>query len=198
MSNKLDASYWQSRYENNQSGWDLGAASKPIVEYVNQLTDKNLSILIPGCGNAHEAEYLFKKGFKNVKVIDLAAAPLENLKKRVPDFLESQLIQGDFFELNQQFDLIIEQTLFCAIDPVLRAEYVQKASELLKPNGKFVGLLFNREFESGPPFGGNKDEYLTYFSPCFQNTEMEICHNSVAPRSGTELFFIAKGIKNLV
>jgi len=197
VSNKLEASYWQSRYENNQAGWDLGTASQPIVEYVNQLTDKNLSILIPGCGNAYEAEYLFKKGFKNVKVIDLASAPLENLKKRVPDFPESQLIQGDFFELNQQFDLIIEQTLFCAIDPVLRAEYVKKASEILKPNGKFVGLLFNREFESGPPFGGNKDEYLRYFSTCFQNIEMEICHNSVAPRSGTELFFIAKGIKNL-
>jgi thiopurine S-methyltransferase len=192
MSNKLDASYWQSRYENNQAGWDLGTASQPIVEYVNQLIDKDLSILIPGCGNAHEAEYLFLNGFKNVSVIDLAKAPLENLKKRVPDFPESQLIQGDFFELNQQYDLIIEQTLFCAIDPILRAEYVKKASELLKVDGKFVGVLFNRQFESGPPFGGNKDEYLTYFTPCFPNIEMEICHNSVTPRSGTELFFIAR------
>ncbi len=192
MSNKLDASYWQSRYENNQAGWDLGTASQPIVEYVNQLINKDLSILIPGCGNAHEAEYLFNQGFKNVSVIDLAAAPLENLKKRVPDFPEQQLIQGDFFELNQQYDLIIEQTLFCAIDPFLRAEYVKKASELLKPKGKFVGLLFNRDFEAGPPFGGNKNEYLTYFSSCFQNIEMEVCYNSVMPRSGTELFFIAR------
>ena len=192
ISNKLDASYWQSRYENNQAGWDLGTASQPIVAYVNQLINKDLSILIPGCGNAHEAEYLFNQGFKNVSVIDLAATPLENLKKRVPDFPEQQLIQGDFFELNQQYDLIIEQTLFCAIDPVLRAEYVKKVSELLKADGKFVGLLFNREFESGPPFGGNKDEYLTYFSSCFPNIEMEVCHNSVTPRSGTELFFIAR------
>jgi thiopurine S-methyltransferase len=150
--------------------------------------------LIPGCGNAHEAEYLFKNGFKNVSVIDLAKAPLENLKKRVPDFPHSQLIQGDFFELNQQFDLIIEQTLFCAIDPALRKAYVQKASELLKPEGKFVGLLFNREFESGPPFGGSKEEYLPYFSACFKKIEMEICHNSVLPRKGSELFFIAKKI----
>lgn len=192
MDKKLDAQYWQSRYENNQAGWDLGTASEPIVEYVNQLSNKDLSVLIPGCGNAHEAEYLFKNGFKNVSVIDLAKAPLENLKKRVPDFPDSQLIQGDFFELNQQFDLIIEQTLFCAIDPALRKAYVQKASELLKPEGKFVGLLFNREFESGPPFGGSKEEYLNYFSACFKKTEMEICHNSVLPRKGTELFFLAQ------
>lgn len=192
MDKKLDAQYWQSRYENNQAGWDLGTASDPIVEYVNQLLNKDLSILIPGCGNGHEAEYLFKNGFKNVSVIDLAKAPLENFKKRVPDFPDVQLIQGDFFELKQQFDLIIEQTLFCAIDPVLRKAYVQKASELLKPEGKFVGLLFNREFESGPPFGGSKEEYLPYFSACFKKIEMEICHNSVLPRKGTELFFIAQ------
>jgi len=189
---KLDAIYWQSRYENNQAGWDLGTASDPIVEYVNQLPNKDLSILIPGCGNAHEAEYLFKIGFKNVFVVDLVALPLENLKKRVPEFPDLQLIHGDFFELSQQFDLILEQTLFCAIDPKFRAQFIQKVHQLLKPSGKFVGLLFNRDFEIGPPFGGNKEEYMAYFSPYFQEIEMENCYNSVLPRKGTELFFIAK------
>jgi len=192
MDSKLDTVYWQSRYENNQAGWDLGAASEPIVEYVNQLTNKELKILIPGCGNAHEAEYLFKSGFKNVSVIDLALAPLENFKRRVPDFPNSQLIFGDIFNLNLQFDLIIEQTLFCAIDPNLREQYIQKVHQLLEPEGKFVGLLFNREFDAGPPFGGNKEEYMTYFSPYFREIQMENCYNSVLPRKGTELFFIAK------
>jgi thiopurine S-methyltransferase len=40
MDKKLDAHYWQCRYENNQVGWDLGTASDPIVEYINQLTNK--------------------------------------------------------------------------------------------------------------------------------------------------------------
>jgi len=192
VSTYLDANYWQNRYENNQVGWDLGIASDPIVNYINQLTDKNLNILIPGCGNAYEAEYLFKNGFKNVFVIDLAESPLENFKNRVPEFPNSNLIQGNLFELNQTFDLIIEQTMFCAIDPKLRKAYVQKVGELLAPTGKFVGLLFNRDFIGGPPFGGNKEEYLTYFSSCFRLTSMETCYNSIAPRSGTELFFIAK------
>ncbi len=192
MYSKLDTLYWQSRYENNQAGWDLGAASQPIVEYVNQLTNKELKILIPGCGNAHEAEYLFKNGFKNVSVIDIALAPLENFKHRVPDFPNSKLINGDIFDLNLQFDLIIEQTLFCAIDPTLREQYIQKVHQLLEPEGKFVGLLFNREFDAGPPFGGNKEEYMTYFSPYFQRVQMENCHNSVLQRRGTELFFIAE------
>ena len=50
------------------------------------------------------------------------------------------------------------------------------------------GVLFNRNFESGPPFGGNKEEYLEYFSKYFSNIYMENCYNSVLPRKGSELF----------
>ena len=192
MSTNLDEKYWQNRYLNNQAGWDLGSASDPIVHYVNQLTNKDISILIPGCGNAYEAEYLIKNGFHDVTVIDIANQPLENLKNRVPEFPVSKLLKGDFFELNKQFDLIIEQTLFCAIDPKLRLAYIKKMSDLLTVNGKFIGLLFNREFEGGPPFGGNKKEYLNYFSSHFQSLIMEPCYNSIQPRKDTELFFIAK------
>jgi SAM-dependent methyltransferase len=106
MSANLDEDYWQNRYLSNQAGWDLGSASDPIIQYVNQLINKDISILIPGCGNAYEAEYLIKNGFHDVTVIDLAEAPLANLKNRVPEFPASKLLKGDFFELNKQFDLI--------------------------------------------------------------------------------------------
>ncbi len=189
---ELDAQFWQSRYENNQAGWDLGSASPPLVQYFNQLENKNLKILIPGCGNAHEAEYLFKNGFQNVFVIDLAEAPLRNFKSRVREFPENQLILGDFFILEDTFDLIIEQTLFCAINPELRNEYIKKTSNLLTENGKFVGLLFDRMFDGGPPFGGTKIEYLEYFKPNFESIYLESCYNSILPRQGSEVFFIAR------
>ncbi|NBR14899.1 MAG: methyltransferase domain-containing protein [Flavobacteriales bacterium] len=189
---ELDAQFWQSRYENNQTGWDLGSASPPLVHYFNQLEDKNIKILIPGCGNAHEAEYLFNNGFQNVFVIDLAEAPLKNFKSKAPEFPENQLIQGDFFILEDTFDLIIEQTLFCAINPELRNEYIKKTSNLLTENGKFVGLLFDRMFDGGPPFGGSKIEYLEYFKPNFESIYLESCYNSIAPRQGSEVFFIAR------
>lgn len=189
---ELDENFWQKRYENNQAGWDLGSASPPLVNYFNQLENKDLKILIPGCGNAHEAEYLFNNGFQNVFVIDLAAAPLQNLQKRVPEFPENQLIQGDYFKLENTFDLIIEQTLFCAINPELRSEYVKKTSSLLNEKGKFVGLLFDRTFEGGPPFGGSKAEYLDYFKPNFKSIYMESCYNSIAPRQESEVFFVAR------
>ena len=192
MESKLDRDYWSKRYQKNETGWDVGTPSTPLKEYIDQLENKNIKILIPGCGNAYEAQYLFENGFKNVFVIDLAPIPLENLKKRVPDFPSNQLLEGDFFELTNQFDLILEQTMFCAIDPRLRMNYARKASELLVEKGKLVGVLFNREFDGGPPFGGTKEEYLDYFSTHFQNVHLEPCYNSIKPGQNSELFMICE------
>ncbi len=157
--NKLDRDYWEERYSNNEIGWNIGYPSIPLKEYTDQLKDKTLKILIPGAGNSFEAEYLWQLGFKNVYIADFAKQPLNNFKHRVPDFPNNQLLHIDFFELNDHFDLILEQTFFCALNPNLRKSYIEKMHELLKPNGKLVGLLFDFELtDSGPPFGGSLTE----------------------------------------
>lgn len=188
----LSANYWQQRYQSNETGWDLGAVSPPLKAYMDQLTNKNSRILIPGAGKAYEAEYLFLNGFTQVHVIDFAAEPLVELKNRCPGFPENQLHVGDFFDLNGEFDLILEQTLFCALDPNLRNNYAEKCASLLSDEGVLAGLLFNREFESGPPFGGKKEEYAVLFAPYFSKIQMEECYNSLPARAGSELFIILR------
>jgi len=180
--------YWSVRYRENNTGWDIGYPAPPIVEYFKQIENKNVRILIPGCGNAYEAEFLHNLGFRNVHVLDLTDEPLQNLRKRVPDFPAEHLHQGDFFQHKGEYDFIIEQTMFCAIDPVMRRTYAEKAHELLIEGGKLVGVLFNRNFEGGPPFGGDVEEYHTYFDPLFKSVIIDPCHNSIEPRSGTEVF----------
>ena len=83
---EFNEDYWENRYQENTHRWDLGSVSTPIKEYIDQLENKELRIIIPGGGNSYEAEYLFKKGFRNVYVIDVAPTPLENIQKRIPDF----------------------------------------------------------------------------------------------------------------
>lgn len=186
----FSSEFWSQRYEQNQTGWDIGEISKPIKDYIDQLKDKNLKILIPGAGNAYEAEYLFLQGFKNVYVADISKNPLENLKIRFPGFPEEQLLHIDFFEIEDHFDLILEQTFFCALPVASRGNYARKSAELLTKNGILSGLLFNFPLtENGPPFGGSKEEYLTYFSPYFDIEILETCYNSIKPRQGNELFF---------
>jgi len=189
--NKLDKAYWENRYKANETGWNIGYASPPIKEYIEQLKDKSVSILIPGAGNSFEAELLWNKGFTNTYVLDIAKQPLINLKNRVENFPKEQLLQQNFFELDQTFDLIIEQTFFCALSPNLRKQYVEKMFQLLKPNGKLAGLLFDFPLtESGPPFGGSLNEYETIFSKYFKIKTLERSTNSIKERQGKELFFI--------
>jgi SAM-dependent methyltransferase len=187
----LNEDFWDQRYKNNDTGWDLGNVSPPLKAYIDQLTDKSLRILIPGGGNAYEAEYLFQKGFKNVYVIDLSETALHHLKSRVPEFPSNQLLHKNFFDLDMTFDLVLEQTFFCAIDPVLRYQYVIKMNELLSNNGKLAGLLFNVPLNADrPPFGGSKSEYIERFQSLFNIKLMESAYNSHESRKGRELFFI--------
>lgn len=189
---ELNKDVWNERYLNADIGWDIGCVSTPLKEYFDQLENKELKILIPGCGNAYEAEYLFQQGFKSVFLIDWAQQALDDFHNRIPEFPKEQLICADFFEHDSQYDLIIEQTFFCAINPKLRENYVLKVKSLLKDRGKLVGLLFNDKLYSNrPPFGGSRNEYKSLFEKHFKNLYLEKAYNSIAPRKGRELFISA-------
>ena len=191
MKMKLNKNYWEERYQKGEIGWNVGNITTPIKEYIDQLTNKNIKILIPGAGNGYEFEYLIEKGFKNSFLVDYAITPLENIKKRIPDLDDNQIINADFFELEGKFDLIIEQTFFCALNPDLRQAYVQKMKALLNPKGKIVGLLFQFPLTSEwPPFGGSIEEYILLFQNDFNIVTIETAHNSIAPRANKELFVI--------
>jgi hypothetical protein len=79
----FDKKFWESQYQNNDTGWDTGGITTPIKEYIDQLIINNLTILVPGAGNAYEAGYLFDKGFTNVWIADIAPTPLLNFKKKI-------------------------------------------------------------------------------------------------------------------
>lgn len=186
---QLDEAYWTSRYDQHQTGWDIGEVSTPIKTYIDHIDNKGISILIPGAGNAYEAEYLWNQGFRQVDVLDISTEPLQHLQKRVPDWPNYQLIHKNFFDHEKQYDLIIEQTFFCALTPDLRKDYVVHMHRLLKPEGKLVGLLFNVPLnDDQPPFGGDKDDYEVLFSQEFYIQTMEVCYNSIGPRANRELW----------
>jgi len=163
---KYEEGYWTDRYQKELTGWDIGYPSTPLKEYIDQLEDKQLSILIPGAGNAYEAEYLWVLGFENTFVIDISEYPIDAFSKRCPSFPKSQLINANFFDHHSKYDLIFEQTFFCSFVPTEenRNMYVQKMYDLLKRNGKLVGLWFDIPLTGDlekRPFGGTKEQYLS-------------------------------------
>ena len=189
METSLDQNFWNQRWKNQQTGWDIGYASTPIVTFMEKYPNKDARILIPGCGNAYEAAYLLENGFTNLTLIDIAPIAIQNVKEKFKNNPQINIVHGDFFEHKGEYDLLIEQTFFCALEPKLRSEYVKQASSLLADGGEIMGLLFGKEFENqGPPFGGSIDEYNLLFDKLFVIEIMEPCYNSIAPREGSELF----------
>ena len=133
MENVNQAQFWQQRYEEDSIGWDMGQVSPPLKAYIDQLPEsaKSQAVLVPGAGNAYEVGYLHEQGFTNVTLVDFAPAPIAAFAERYPDFPAKHLICADFFELSPeqyQFDWVLEQTFFCAINPSRRDEYVQQLS----------------------------------------------------------------------
>lgn len=189
--------FWEARWKNGYTGWDLGAVSPPLKAYIDQipLEKRHLKILIPGCGNGYEAVCLLENGFTNIAMLDIAPTAIERLRQRLNREVYGweqhlQLICGDFFSFSDKFDLILEQTFFCALDPSLRPDYARKMRELLAPGGKLAGVLFDRDFEGGPPFGGHSEEYQALFAPYFYIKTLAPCYNSAKPREDAEVFMI--------
>ncbi len=188
MNKKLSSNYWDQRYQQGDTPWNMGQVSPPIQHYVDQIPNKELLILIPGAGHAHEAIYLHQQGFSNVYVCDWADTAFDWLRHQAPNFPSQHMLVQNFFDLDTKVDLILEQTFFCAIAPSLRPQYVSKTASILNQNGKLAGLFWNHQFPSGPPFGGDLEEYQQLFSPYFNLLQQEVSPYSITPRAGRELF----------
>ncbi len=195
LDSQTTKNYWAKRYEMGQTGWDIGKVSTPLKTYFDQLEDKTIKILIPGAGNAYEAEYLLSKGFANVYVLDISEEPLLEFKKRYPDFPKAQVLCEDFFFHEGAYDLIIEQAFFCSFPPFKRSRhaYAKRMCHLLKDSGKLVGLWFDIPLSDDlqrRPFGGNSTLYRYYLSAYFRVKVFEKCYNSIPERANNELFGI--------
>ena len=129
--------------------------------------------------------------------MDISVVPLERFQKRNPDFPSQQLLQEDFFNHKDLYDLIFEQTFFCSFVPTdeNRFAYAKHMNSLLKPTGKLVGVWFDIPLTDDMekrPFGGDRQLYLKYLSKYLIVISFERCYNSILQRQGNELFGIFK------
>ena len=163
------SSFWEQRYEKGEIGWDLGAETPVFTAISEKLKPGKVCIL--GCGNGYDAISFSKKGF-SVTAVDFARTPINNLQIAARSLsLSIETIKKDIFDLipdySSQFDYIIEQTCFCAIDPRKRQQYSNLVHDLLKVGGKLIGLWMPLDkdiIDGGPPFGVKENEIKKLFS----------------------------------
>lgn len=195
----LNAQYWEQRYKEGNIPWNTGTVTPALINFLADYP-RDTSILIPGVGTSREGIELAKMGFTNITFNDFSSHALDLLREDMDKEGFGNLFQyspGDFFELQGEYAIVLEQTFFCALDPSLRASMVKKVYELLLPGGLWFGVLFRTEFDRpGPPFGGTEKTYKELFSKILNIEKISICKGSIPPRDGNELFFICKKVVN--
>lgn len=191
---KLSQEYWDARHRLGDTPWDIGYAAPALVHYFTSQDLHNKKILIPGAGLGHEAQWLAEHfPDSQITVLDISPSLIDYLENEWDAYSHIQLVCGDFFEHQGQYDFIMEQTFFCALNPELREKYFQKMNELLVPGGRLAGLWFHCDFDQqGPPFGGNAEDYLKECRPYFTEFYVDFRPESIAPRKEREVFMELK------
>jgi len=163
---------WEALYQANDTFWDHGESSPGLVDYLAANSSLPLGqALVPGCGRGHDARALAQAGWAATG-LDLAPSSVP-LAKRLAD--EERLTIdyriGDFLsdEPHKLFDLVFEHTLFCAIPPVRRDDYVQALRRWLKPGGLYLAVNYMITEDNGePPFSTTTAELDERFGEPFE------------------------------
>ena len=153
-----------------------------------------------GAGNGWDAINFARKGH-TVTAVDFAESAVNNIKLIAAQYnLEINILHMDIFDLKQiyrnNFDIILEYTCYCAIDPSRRRDYLEMAYHILKFNGEMVGMLFPTDKdpfdESGPPFSVQVESTIKLISEYFSLIKQEIPLCSIKSRANREIFIIFK------
>ncbi len=183
---------WQKHYEEDDLRWDLGEPAPPFVRWSGEQPQPPGRAVVPGCGQGHEVILLAAQGWE-VTAVDFAPGAILRLSKRLAAEGHSAcLLNQDFFTLDPshdgRYDLLLEQTFFCAIRPDERPLYVDTASRLLKTGGQLVGLFYETGEAGGPPFNTSRRDILDHFSGRFEIGVLEKTPHSAQQRQGKEWF----------
>ncbi len=186
----LTAPWWGGRYQSGDTGWDLGEVSPPFVQLHAEGTIAPCAVAVPGCGRGWEVTWLAELGY-TVTGIDFAPEALAEVKKRVNGAGPApELVCADVLappdRLSGTFDLVLEQTCFCAIHPHRRPEYVAAMHRLLKPGGRLVGLFYSCKGEGGPPFTTHPEAVRELFEGLFTVASLDLTPHSHERRVGEE------------
>lgn len=188
--NSLSPDFWQQRYEDGTTRWDLGQPSPPLVSWWHGAVWRPQRAIVLGCGRGHDARFLAEQGVE-VLGVDFAPAAIAAAQDQYQDSeLKLDFLQQDIFKLlpdyAQQFDLVVEHTCYCAIDPSRRDDYVALSAQLLRPQGRLVAVFFTHNRGSGPPYPTTPAEIRQRFLPRFQLLQLTPVENSVPRRAGEE------------
>lgn len=193
--NLSDSQFWTDIYNEGNPGWDLGEPAAAFKDMIQRVKLPKCRILVLGCGAGHDAA-LFAQAGHVVTAVDFSKGAIDQAKKMYGHLDNITFLQQDIFmlphEWNGTFDVIIEHTCFCAIDPRRRKEMVKLWRRLLHEEGQLMGVFFAMLKRAGPPYGSSEWEIRELLKDSFQFLFWGRWRKSISRREGRELFILAK------
>ena len=202
MSDLDTPEYWSEAYETERDNWDLEGPTPVFVELVRTFNDMfpdvdpaSASVFIPCSGRGYDAVLFAEHGF-HVTAVDFSRIPLLDLEQEaVSRGLNIRIVHGDMFKLSEDhreaYDVCLEYTCYCAVDPMRRDELIGVYWNVLKPGGVFIGLMFPIDPRpGGPPFHVDADEFQDKMQERFMPLRSSTPTFSIKPRAGKEILSI--------
>jgi SAM-dependent methyltransferase len=191
MQSITESIYWEQRYQEQTTRWDLGQAAPAFVSLLNSEKKPNPGLTaVLGCGRGYDGLLFAEHGFEVIGFDFAPSAIAQATSLAQATNSTAKFLQRDIFELAREFphafDYVVEHTCFCAIPPERRGEYVQLVRSLLRPEGELIALFFTHTRPGGPPFGSTPAEIRQYFEADFEILSLEPVLNSVPSRQGEE------------
>jgi SAM-dependent methyltransferase len=185
----MSGEYWEDRYRTQDMPWEKGAASPGLVDFLKSQPDLPRGLVcVPGCGTGHDVRAWAQAGFETIGYDIAPSAVRLAAEKTAAAGLTAHFALGDFLQdpSPRPFDLVFEHTLYCAIQPAERDNYLQSVLRWLKPEGQYLAVNYLIPDEEGPPFGTTRNELWERFSPHFDLVK-EWVPRSYPNRTGLEL-----------
>jgi SAM-dependent methyltransferase len=184
-----DPKFWETLYREQRDHWELGRAAPPLARWFAAHSPAGRRALVLGCGRGHEARLLARAGAQVVGLYLAEDAVAAARALAAAEGVAVEFRRGDLFALpasGERWDLAVEHTCLCAIDPARRAEYVAVVAGALAPGGEWIGLFWSHGRAGGPPFSVSDEELRALLAPHFEIVHTEIPRDSVALRAGEE------------
>lgn len=185
---------WESRYQTGDMPWEKGEPSPGLVDFLATAGPGNGErVLVPGCGTGNDVRAWATAGFAATG-LDIAPSAVQIASKRTHEAgLKAEFLLSNFLHdtPTQPFDWIFEHTLYCAIQPEQRNDYLKASLRWLKDGGHYLAVYYLIPDTDGPPFGTTREEVTQRFEPHFEQVRSWV-PRSYANRTGLEWMVLWK------
>ena len=143
--------------------FDKAGSSPALLQLIQSDSIPSGRCLVPGCGRAYDLAALAspKRKVLGIDIVEIAVeAAREYLKTEanIPQDCEVEVSLTNFFDIKPEkvddmYDFVYDYTFLCALDPSIRKDWAAQMSNIIKPNGELLTLIFPiRDTEGGPPY----------------------------------------------